>query len=449
MNAWFGTEFNRKNTWFDQSKTWIDYQRRCMFLLQQGKPVNDVCYFIGEDAPKLAGARYPEIPPGYSYDYINADVLFNRVRIEDGKMVLPDGMSYRMMVMPPLKTITPELLKKIKELVSAGAVIVGPRPERSPSLKNFPHADREVKALADELWGAGSQQAVSRTVGKGKVFMNVPLEEILKGLNVEKDYEVPGDKPLLLTHRKTGDKDIYFVTNQSDEKQDVEVSFRVKGKQPELWDATNGTTRKLPFYTRTQNMTNVPLHFEPAQSFFIVFSDDEGASKGGENFPTGTVVEEIKKPWTVSFDAARRGAAKEVTFPMLQDWAIHANDSIKHYSGTAVYRTSFAGVKKVAGERIFLHIGDVKNMAQVKVNGKNAGGLWTAPWEIDITKFVSSVNNTLEIEVVNLWVNRMIGDSKLPADQRPTWLANNFFTPNDPLQPSGLLGPVLITRKKQ
>ncbi len=446
MNAWFGTEFNRKNTWFDQSKSWIDYQRRCMFLLQQGKPVNDVCYFIGEDAPKLAGARNPEIPPGFSYDYINADVLFNRVRIEDGKMVLPDGMSYRMMVMPPLKTITPELLKKIKELVNAGAVIIGPKPERSPSKKNFPEADKEVKTLADELWGAGKNKIISRTFGKGKVLMGVSLEDALKQINIAKDYEVPAGKPLLLTHRRSGDKDIYFVTNQSDDKVDVAISFRVKGKQPELWDATNGTTRMLPDYTSLENTTKVPLHFEGAQSFFVVFSEEGTSKKSSNNFPDGTTVQEIKTPWTVSFDVTKRGPAKDVSFPMLQDWSQHSNDSIQYYAGTAFYKNTFAGLTPQKGERIFLHLGDVKNLARIKINGQQAGSLWIAPWQIDITDFVSEKNNSLEVEVVNLWVNRMIGDSKLPADKRPTWLANNFFTPNDPLQPSGLLGPVTIKR---
>jgi hypothetical protein len=448
MNAWFGTEFNRKNTWFDQSKNWIDYQRRCMFMLQQGKPVNDVCYFIGEDAPKLAGARNPEIPSGYSYDYINADVLLNRVRIENGKMVLPDGMNYSLMVMPPLKTITPELLRKIKELVSAGAIILGPKPERSPSLKNFPQADNEVKALADELWGTSEQQTTVHSFGKGKVFNGITLDDALKQINVERDYDFPKDKPLLLTHRRSGDKDIYFITNQSDEKFDVDIALRVKGKQPELWDATNGTTRNLTNYSQLLNTTKIPLHFEPAQSYFIVFSEAGSPQNKTENFPKGQIIHEIKTPWTVSFDEKSRGPIAEISFPVLQDWLASKNDSIKHYSGTAFYKNTFAGIKRVAGERIYLDLGDVKNMARIKVNGKAAGGLWTAPWKIDITELISEKSNSIEVEVVNLWVNRMIADSKLPEDKRTTWLANNFFTPNDPLQPSGLLGPVTIRRLK-
>ena len=446
MNAWFSTEFNRKNTWFEQSKNWIDYQRRCMFLLQQGKPVNDVCYFVGEDAPKLAGDRNPEIPKGYSYDYINAEVILNRISVKDGQLVLPDGMSYKMMVMPPLETITPELLSKIKELVNAGAVILGPKPSRSPSLRNFPAADAQVKALANEMWGNPAQVGgTSKAYGRGKILTGYNLEEALNIINVAKDLEFQNPN-LLFTHRRKGDSDIYFVTNQSDEIQKADMTFRVKGKQPELWDATNGTTRKLPNYSFSETGTKIPLTFEPAQSYFIVFSDGATGPSSGDNFPKGNIVQELKSPWQVMFQPQKRGPEKPVQFVSLQDWSKSENDNIKHFSGTATYKTSFNNVKAAPGERTFIDLGDVKNMAIIKINGKQVGGLWTAPWKIDISNYVSNGKNTLEVEVVNLWVNRMVGDSKLPLEKRPTWLANNYFYPTQPLEPSGLLGPVTIQK---
>ena len=445
MNAWFGTEFNRKNTWFNQAKTWIDYQRRCMYMLQQGKPVNDVCYFIGEDAPKLAGARNPEIPVGYSYDYINADVIMNRLSVADGKLMLPDGMSYSLMVLPPLETITPELLKKIKTLIQAGAVVLGPKPTRSPSLKNFPFADKEVAMMANELWGtANSATTLPRSIGKGWLLQSMSLEEALRQLKIVKDIGLPEGSPLLFTHRKTATDDIYFITNQSDEKLDVNVGFRIKDRQPKLWNAINGSIRKLPEYEAKENGTNVPLHFEPAESFFIVFSNEETNKNEGKNFPLMKIVMEIKNPWTVKFEASKRGPVKNISFDILQDWALHTNDSIKYYSGTAWYKNSFNGLKAGKNKRLLLDLGAVKNMATIKINGQLAGGLFTAPWQIDITDFVNEQNNLIEVEVVNLWVNRMIGDSKLPVDKRPTWLANNYFNATDPLQPSGLLGPVTI-----
>ena len=450
MNAWFGTEFNRKNTWFNQSKTWIDYQRRCMYMLQQGKPVTDICYFIGEDAPKLVGARNPEIPVGFSYDYINADVIMNRLTVADGKLMLPDGMSYGLMVLPPLETITPELLKKIKTLIQAGAVVLGPKPTRSPSLKNFPFADKEVAMLADELWGSvNSTQKLSRSIGKGWLLQSMSLEEATVQMKILKDIDLPPGKPLLFTHRKTAAEDIYFITNQSDEKLDVNIGFRIKGKQLQLWNATNGSIRKLPEYEAQENGTNVPLHFEPAESFFIVFSNGETNKNEGKNFPLAKTVMEIKNPWTVKFEANKRGPVQNIVFDILQDWALHTNDSIKYYSGTAWYKNSFKGFKAEKNKRLLLDLGAVKNMATIKINGQLVGGLFTAPWQIDITGFVNEQNNFIEVEVVNLWVNRMIGDSKLPVGMRPTWLANNYFNATDPLQPSGLLGPVTIKMVKQ
>jgi hypothetical protein len=441
MNAWFGTEFNRKNTWFDQSKTWIDYQRRSMYMLQQGKPVNDICYFIGEDAPKLAGARNPEIPSGYSYDYINSDVILNKLFVKDGKLMLPDGMSYRMMVLPPLNTITPELLFKLKELVNAGAIILGPKPLKSPSLKNYPFADEKVKRIANELWG---KDKTKTAFGKGFVLDGISLESALNQFKIDKDIVIPNGKPLLFTHRKTSKVDIYFLTNQSDEKQEADVVFRVNGKVPEIWDATTGISRKLPEFNSTVKGINIPLKFEPAESYFIVFVDEKSIGSKGENFPSGNIKEEIITPWTVNFQANKRGPGTPVKFDILKDWALSKDESIKYFSGTATYSNTFKGISPTNGERVFLDLGEVKDMATIKINGKAVGGLWTAPWKIDITNYVNNDKNTVDVEVVNLWVNRMIGDSKLPINERPTWLANNYFNPTDPLQPSGLLGPVKI-----
>ena len=447
MNAWFGTEFNRKNTWFDQSKNWIDYQRRCMFMLQQGKPVNDVCYFVGEDAPKLVGETNPALPQGYSYDYINSDVILNRLSVKNGRLTLPDGMSYGLMVLPPLETITPELLQKIKDLVSAGAVVLGPKPNRSPSLKNFPFADKEVNAIANDLWGATkSSEKKAIVVGKGLVLNEFKLDEALDFLKISKDFQLSANKPLLFTHRSNGKQEIYFITNQSDEKFDVDATFRVKGKQPEIWNAINGTTRKLSQFSEVDAGTKVPLHFEPSQSYFIVFNEAGNAEIEGKNFPEANVVEEIKAPWQVSFQSGKRGPTGVQQFTTLQDWTKSTNDSIKYFSGTAIYKNTFKGLKPTNSERILLDIGEVGNMAKISVNGKLVGGLWTAPWQIDITDFVSDSTNKVEIEVVNLWVNRMIGDSKLSPDKRPTWLANNYFNPTDPLHPSGILGPVAIKK---
>jgi len=263
VNAWFSTEFNRHNTWFKQSKTWIEYLRRCQHLLQQGQYVADVCYFIGEDAPKMSGERNPELPDGYSYDYINAEVILQRLSVEDGKFVLPDGTSYSVMVLPPSKTIRPELLSKIAELVKQGGVIFGEAPGKSPSLENYPQCDNQVKELALELWGAKKEASSEiKKYGDGYVVDELDLQTTLETLEIYKDVEIDAELPVLWTHRSIPGMEIYFLTNQSEEVINFKPSFRVKDLKPQLWDAVSGEIRSLNEYTEKDGRIYVPLKME-------------------------------------------------------------------------------------------------------------------------------------------------------------------------------------------
>lgn len=447
VNTGFGTEFNRYNTWFGESKTWIDYLRRCMFMLQRGKPVADVCYFIGEDAPKMTGIRQPEIPKGYNYDYINAEVIENRLSVKDGKLVLPDGVSYSLMVLPPQTSMRPALLKKISELVADGATILGPRPDKSPSLQDYPAADKEVQEMAAKLW----QNCDGKTVkavqyGKGRVLDGMDLQAAFDKLKVPADFNVNGTAPVLYMHRAMADADIYFMTNQSDSTLNIRPTFRSEG-QPELWDAVTGNIRQLPEYDQQNGLTTVPLKLLPAQSWFVVFKKNitgSQANKDGQNFPESKEWLQLPGPWQVSFDQKMRGPAQAVTFDKLSDWSQNTNDSIRYYSGSAVYHTTFRVDSIPAGKQLSLSLGHVKVMAFVKLNGQDLGGVWTEPWSVDISKAIRKGENELEIKVINLWVNRLIGDSKLPPAQRKTWAPVQPYTPNSPLQPSGLLGPVTV-----
>jgi alpha-L-rhamnosidase len=449
MNAWFGTEFNRKNTWFDQSKNWIDYERRCMYMLQRGKVVNDVCYFIGEDAPKMTGTRDPEIPKGYSYDYINAEVLKNRTKVKDGKLVLPDGMSYRVLVLPQLETMRPELLRKITELVAAGATILGPAPKRSPSLENFPAGDAEVKQLATTLWGdADGTKNTAHAYGKGMVFCGIDLTTVFSKINLLPDVALSTKTPVLYIHRKETDTDIYFITNQSDYVVDTTFTFRVVGKQPELFDATTGAHRLLPEFAKKNNQMAVPIRLEPTQSYFIVFRTKAAGDGKGLNFPPIKNIETIGNAWQVTFDAKMRGPQAPVTFSTLTDWSTNSDEAIKYYSGKGIYRTTIAIKDKPTDEKMLLELGQVKNMATVKVNGKSVGAVWAPPYRVDITDAVVKGKNEIEIEVVNLWVNRLIGDAKLPEGERKTWMPINPMKTTDKLEPSGLLGPVVLRKVK-
>ena len=283
VNAWFSTEFNRNNTWFEQSRAWIDYYRRCDFLLQQGRPVADVAYFIGEDTPKMTGIRKPALPAGYNFDYINAEVIEQRLRVKDGRFVLPDGMSYRLLVLPELDSMRPELLQKIRELVKAGGTILGPAPSRSPSLMDYPECDARVKKLADELWGDQSQATAGtassttyHATGKGRVFRSSELRPVLDALGITPDFGGVDPKQILSTHRSGPEAEIYFVSNQGEQATAITPVFRVSGKLPEFWDAASGRVVKAAAFEPTAGGMRVPIVLEPRGSLFVVFREPVG-----------------------------------------------------------------------------------------------------------------------------------------------------------------------------
>lgn len=448
INTNFGNEFNRHNTWFYYLDLFTSYLKRSNFMLQQGKYVADVAYFIGEDAPKMTGITDPALPRGYSFDYINAEVIKNRVKVKDGKMVLPDGMSYSLLVLPQLETMRPELLKKIKELVAEGVNILGPAPRRSPSLQGYPLADAAVKKSAAELWGnIDGKNVKSGRFGKGMVMSSMDMQAALNALNIIPDFKINGKEPVLYIHRSTPGEDIYFISNQGEKSISFSPTFRVRGRQPEFWDPVTGTIRILPEFSQTSAGTTIALKLEPLQSAFIVFRKPvTNTSAEHSNFPAARLIADIVRPWEVSFDTKMRGPENPVIFEQLADWTERKEDNIKYYSGTAVYRNTFeaSGINTTA-QRVYLNLGEVKVMAKVKVNGTDVGGVWTAPWRVDITDAVKSGTNQIEVAVVNTWVNRLIGDSKLPELERKTWTSYPLYNPKSPLEPSGLKGPVTVT----
>ena len=440
MNAWFGTEFNRHNTWFSQADTYFDYLRRCQHLLQQGKYVADVCYYIGEDAPVMTGVRQPEIPKGYSYDYINAEVIMDRVSVKDGRFVLPDGMSYKVMVLPPFTTMRPELLKKIEALVQQGGTILGPKPEKSPSLQNFPASDEEVKNIANKLWGGNYvEDKMTLKYGKGKVMDGYELSEVFESLNLTKDVDVPEDAPVLWIHRTIPGMDIYFITNQSDETIDLSPVFRVdKKRKPQLWDAVSGEMRALPDYEVTETGIKVPLKMEVAQSWFVVFTDDETNADikpaYSTNFPEYKKLKTIESPFKVDFVNKDIAPEKPVVFDKLIDWSNTDDEQIKYYSGTAIYTTSFNLDKRPENEDIYINLGKLSVMAKVKLNGTYIGGVWLAPYRLNISDAIKEGENKLEIEVVNLWRNQLIKDKQRPEDEKYTSLVIDDIKPKSKLQ---------------
>ena len=446
MNAWFSSEFNRLNTWYPQMDLFTSYLKRVNYMLQQGLNIADVAYFIGEDAPKMTGIVDPELPKGYQFDYINAEVIERDLFVKDGLLTLPHGTQYRILVLPKLETMRPELLAKIKKLIEDGAVVLGPAPKRSPSGESFPTADRQVEKLAGELWSGldgRSVKAVKR--GKGELLFGMTMEEALKYIGCVPDCGLPADAPVLYGHRSAGDADIYFISNQKDEMIEIRPEFRIRSRQPELWDATTGRIRTLPAYEETAAGTVVPLKLYPYESAFIVFRRPATKAEGTGlqlNYPVLQTLVRLDAPWKVSFEEKRRGPASQ-TFARLEDISKNENPDIRYYSGTIWYETEFKLKKKPEGE-LYLNLNDVGVMAKVKINGQYAGGVWTAPYRVNVTDLVRKGKNKVEIEVVTTWMNRLIGDSGLPESERKTWTPCNSWKPTDTLQKSGLVGPVYI-----
>jgi hypothetical protein len=447
VDAWFGSEINRHNTWWDLAKPWIDYQRRCTYLLQQGLYKADVCYFIGEDAPKSNAGRHPELPAGYSFDYINYDVLMNRMDVEDGRFILPDGMSYRILVLPESKTMRPELLEKISQLVEKGGVILGSPPSKAPGKKDYPQSDQKVASLAKALWGDLDGEGLTRRdFGKGMVFRNCALEEIFETLELPADFSVPVDLSLLWIHRTLPGMDIYFLTNQGEEELSFTGNFRVSGMHPQWWNAIDGSARTLPEYNQQGEVTKVPIRLGPLESGFVVFTKQKGEARAASNFPVIEKVKEISGPWDVIFTDPF-AETFSTRFEKLEDWSQSSDDRIRYFSGTAVYQTEMEMEESMKGKDIWLNLGDVQAIAKVCVNGEEAGIVWTAPWRVNVSEFLTVGSNTLEIEVANTWLNRLKGDALLDQDKRKSWMALDVVNPADPLQTSGLLGPVNIEIK--
>ena len=446
VNAWFSSEFNRLNTWYPHMDLFTSYLKRTNYMLQQGLNIADVAYFIGEDAPKMTGITQPALPKGYQFDYINAEVIERDLYVKDGLLTLPHGTQYRMLVLPELKTMRPELLEKIASLLNDGAVILGPAPERSPSGKDYGKADQQVKDLADSLWkGLDGKQTQAVQRGKGWLLYGMNMQEALEKIGCVPDCQIPETSPVLYAHRQAEGKDIYFLSNQSDQEIEVTPEFRIKGKQPEWWDATTGKIRRLPAFEFTENGTQVPLRLAPFESAFIVFRQTGKASAEGidANCPRPETWMALDKDWNVTFKDSIRGPKQTQSFDQLIDISTHPDESIRYYSGTIVYDKQIS-IDQLPAGNIYLNLHDIGVTAKVTVNGQYAGGVWTPPYRLDISEWLHKGENQISVEVTTTWQNRLIGDSCLPEQERTTWTACNGWSEKDPLQKSGLIGPVTL-----
>jgi hypothetical protein len=440
----FGQWFTRNETWAEQASAWVTYLARSSFLLQQGRFVADVAYYYGEDSNVTALFRdkAPPVPAGYNFDYVNADALVHLLSVVDGQLAAPSGMRYRVLALDPnSRHMSLPVLRKIRDLVAAGAVVAGPKPLSTPSLSDDP---AEFRRLADELWGSGG--AGSKT-GKGTVRGDGSLGDVLKELGVVPDFEhtkPKTDTALLAVHRALGDGDLYFVNNRNDREEDVEASFRVTGKHAELWHADTGL-REAASFRIANGRTTVPLHLEPWGAVFVVFR--KPAADSARRLPVSTEkpLATVDGAWDVRFQTGR-GAPERVTLDSLASWSTHADAGVKYFSGTATYTTTVEAPAGwfAPGARLWLDLGDVRDLAEVSVNGTALGVVWKRPFRAEITAAAKPGANTIEVKVTNLWVNRMIGDRQPGAATQYTFTRPVFYKADSPLLPSGLLGPVRL-----
>lgn len=451
-----GTHLNPLVTWWEKSGPFFDYLNRAQFMLQQGLFVADVAYYYGDHVPnfsQLKSSDPAKILPGYDYDVVTEEVILTRMSVRDGRIVLPDGMSYRLLVLPERTIISLPALRKIKQLVEGGATVIGPKPEKASGLSNAKNADAEVRQLAEQLWGELDGKSVTqRKAGKGRVIWGRTARDVLLADGIAPDVEfsdVPQDAMLNYIHRRDGDTDIYFVANRSNRWEEAKVTFRVSGKVPELWDALTGERQPAQAFTQANGRTTLPLEFAPCGSMFVVFRQPAPAIAAGRavrNSPKVAPRHDITGPWTVKFDP-KWGGPESAQFNELVSWSERPEEGIKFFSGTAVYQKTFdvpAKTLPLTGGRVWLDLGDVHQLAEVRLNRKNLGVVWTMPFRVDVTGVLKSSGNQLEIEVVNFWPNRIIGDDFLPPEDRFTRTNIRKLTKATPLETSGLLGPVRI-----
>lgn len=499
-NEYFaGTHFNQNVTWWKQTPAFLQWNSRNSFMLSQGLFVGDVCYYYGDNVPNQVPLKHidPDLGEGYDYDVCNSEVILTRMDVKDGRIVLPDGMRYEVLVLPDWTVINRAVLEKIAQLVKKGATVIGPRPVSSVGLKDQAAAEKAVKELAATLWGNIDGKTVFEHVyGDGKIVYGKTIREVLQNKGVQPDFEYKSRKPGALIdyiHRTTPDAEIYYIVNRNERPEYIHTTFRVKDKTPELWNPDNGSMTPQSIFSMKDGRVQMPLFLEPFGSVFLVFRKQPAqpyytaVSRNGQSlFPelpadtfdvspfttlqNGQVLyvadgayeltkndgskigmqanlpfsQEISAPWQLSFSKAW-GGPERTTFDSLISWTAHSDPGIKYYSGTAEYENTFTiTAEQLKGKSVYLDLGKMYNLAEVIINGKQTGVWWTHPFRKDVSAFVKEGTNRLQVKVVNLWPNRIIGDQYLPEEKRLTKTNVRKFDKAYPLRESGLLGPVRV-----
>lgn len=427
----YGQWFDRHQTWAGQAKAWTDYLSRSCELLQKGRFVADVAIYYGEDN-NLTGIYlkdYPAMPEGYNYDYFSPSVLLDVARPENGAIVTPSGMRYRVLSLGPnVRNMSIKVLRRIKEYADAGVPICGCMPEKLAGLEG---TQAEFDSLVKSIWKSG--RANVKAGADPGAF-----------LGHDEDFRMTDMRDIRFVHRTTENGDIYWILNQSKKTRTMKGSFRVTGMKPEIWHAEDGTTEPAS-YRISGGRTEVSLDILPQQSIFVVFGEKTTLSY--ENAPSRELKEvcQVAGPWKVSFQSGL-GAPEGIVMDQLEPLSDSKDPGIRYFSGEATYSNTFQlnGDELKGKSRIMVELGEVKDLGEVIVNGQSMGVAWCHPYRVDVTAAVHKGTNTLEIKAVNTWHNRILGDMQPGVTKKVTYYPIDLLKADDKLLPSGLLGPVRI-----
>lgn len=471
--GYWGLHFERTQTWWHEIGEWNRYTQRTQAMLSQGQPVLDVLHLLGDDSSTKFDRPfvYEQLPSGYDFEFISSHGLLNKLMVNDtGKLAYDTGRQYSLLSLADDASMRPEVLLKIKELLEQGAIVVGKAPRYSPSLSNASQADTQVKQLAQEIWSGPFKQQVFPTLLAALSHLNIPPDVSISGT----------DNRIIWRHHNLTDenKQFYFLSNIEHEATTAEISMRATAEVIELWDPLSGLRQRISDFTIQNGRTHIKLNFEQAQSFFLVLSNEPSTKKWVNTAPLN-VVKTIKTPWQLNFIKGPQ-QPKSTKIKALIDLSQHENDDIKYFSGTARYHTEFQFQGPIdTAQQYVLDAGEAHQFVRVYLNGHNVGVKMWAPYQFDISPFIKPGNNQLEVETTNLWPNRLIGDERQYPDsaswkkngyqgwqledypewlkgahpqqpgQRSTFATWKHWDKNDPLLPSGLIGPVRILAREQ
>jgi hypothetical protein len=450
-----GTHVDPKVTWFDAGGAFFTYLNRAQFLMQQGHPVNDLLYFYGDNVPNFVRLKADDpahVLPGYDYDVTNEDALLHNIHMQAGRLRGASGVEWKALAMPSTGRVSLGVLDRVESYVRSGGVVIG-LPPTSPTGQTTPESQSAFHALVSKIWGENCPANSSHRYGQGYVFCTQDAHAALAAMQVLPDLALLGSENGVLSatstsaldyiHQQVGDTDLYFLRNGSSQPSSHDIAFRVAGKTAELWDAVSGEMFAATGQRRLEDgRSSLHIDLPPFGSIVVVFT--KNPSPDVSQAPREQEVRALRtlQPWEISFQPNRGGPQAPVTVDELKDWSTWADPAVRYFSGTATYRTTVDAPETPPGKRIWLRFGDVREIARIKINGNDAGTVWAKPLQLRVDRFLHPGENHIEIEVTNLWPNRLIGDLQPGVTKRITSTNITKYKADSPLLPSGLFEPL-------